>query len=79
MDPTAGRGGLPVRPRPAALYDLMTEPCPPTSRADAFARSAWEWFRKRHLNRWTAGQQRLFNKIWYEEVTAAARDRNDRS
>ena len=38
MDAAAGRGGVPVRPRPAAIYDPLTEPCPPTPRADAFAR-----------------------------------------
>ena len=37
MDPAAGRGGVPVRPRPAAIYDPLTEPCPPTPRAEAFA------------------------------------------
>ena len=42
MDAPAGRGGVPVRPRPAGLYDPLTEPCPPTPRADAFAAKAWE-------------------------------------
>jgi hypothetical protein len=51
----------------------MTEPCPPTPRADAFARSAWAWCERRHLNRWTAGQRRKHEEIWYAEVTAAAR------
>ena len=63
LDPPAGRGGLPVRPRPAAIYDPLTEPCPPTPRADAFARSAWAWCETRHLNRWTAGQRRKFEAI----------------
>ena len=63
MDPPAGRGGLPVRPRPAAIYDPLTEPCPPTPRADAYARSAWAWCKARHLNRWTAGQRRKFEAI----------------
>ena len=63
MDPPAGRGGLPVRPRPAAIYDPLTEPCPPTPRADAYAGSAWAWCKARHLNRWTAGQRRKFEAI----------------
>ena len=58
MDAPAGRGGLSVRPRPAGLYDPLTEPCPPTPRAEAFAAKAWETCcAKRHLNRWTAGQK----------------------
>jgi hypothetical protein len=59
----------------------LTEPCPPTPRAEAFARSAWAWAwcAKRHLNRWTAGQKRRFEEIWYEEVTAAARAKPDQS
>ena len=71
LEPAAGRGGVPVRPRPAAIYDPLTEPCPPTPRADAFARSAWAWCEKRHLNRWTAGQRRKFEEIWWAEVRAA--------
>jgi hypothetical protein len=73
MDAPASHGRLPVRPRTAAIYDPMTEPCPPTPRADAFARSAWAWCERRHLNRWTAGQRRKHEEIWYAEVTAAAR------
>ena len=57
----------------------MTEPCPPTPRAEAFAAKAWETCRRKHLNRWTAGQRRAFERIWWEEVTAAARDKKDRS
>ena len=79
MDPTAGRGSVPVRPRSAALDDPMTEPCPPTPRADAFAANAWETCRRKHLNRWTAGQRRKFEEIWYEEVAAAALAKKERS
>ena len=78
MDPAAGRGSLPVRPGQAALYDPLTEPCPPTPRADAFAAKAWETCRRKHLNRWTAGQRRKFEEIWYEEVATAARAKADR-
>jgi hypothetical protein len=56
----------------------MTEPCPPTPRADAFARAAWATCERLHLNRWTAGQRRKHQEIWYEEVTAA-RAKADRS
>jgi hypothetical protein len=56
----------------------MTEPCPPTPRAEAYAASAWAWCRQRHLNRWTAGQRRKFEEIWYEEVAAAARTKPER-
>jgi hypothetical protein len=55
MDPAAGRGGLPVRPRPAARDDPLTEPRPPTPRAEAFARSAWAWCQRKHLNQWNEG------------------------
>src|SRR5262245_50205547 len=72
-----GECSLPVRPV-RAIYDSMPGPCPPTPRVEAFARSAWEWCRRRHLNRWTSGQRRKFEEIWYEEVTAAARARQDR-
>ena len=72
MDAPAGRGSVPVRPRPAGLYDPLTEPCPPTPRADAFAARPGKPAGARHLNRWTAGQRRTFEKIWWEEVTAAA-------
>ena len=41
MDAPAGRGSVSVRP--PAIYDPMSEPCPPTPRADAYARSAWAW------------------------------------
>ena len=75
----AGSGGrVPVRP-PAASDDPLTGPYPPMPRAEAFARSAWEWCRRKHLNQWTAGQRRIFNRIWLEEVTVAARARKDRS
>jgi hypothetical protein len=50
----------------------------PTPRAEAFARSAWAWCARKHLNQWTAGQRRIFNRIWLEEVTAAARAKADR-
>jgi hypothetical protein len=56
----------------------MTEPCPPTPRADAFAAKAWETCRRKHLNRWTAGQRRKHAEIWYEEVAAAMRAKADR-
>src|SRR5262249_17023758 len=77
LDPRPGECSLPVRPG-RAIYDPMTEPCPPTPRAEAYAASAWASCRRRHLNRWTAGQRRKFEEIWYEEVTAAARARQDR-
>ena len=76
--PAGSGGGVPVRP-PAAIYDPLTEPCPPTPRAEAFAAKAWETCRRKHLNRWTAGQRRMFERIWWEEVTAAARAKEDRS
>jgi hypothetical protein len=57
----------------------MTEPGPPTPRDDAFARSAWAWCRRKHLNQWTAGQRRILNRIWLEEVAAARRAKEDRS
>ena len=56
----------------------MTEPCPPPPRAEAFARAAWATCKRKHLNQWTAGQRRLFHRIWLEEVTAAARAKPER-
>ena len=68
-----------VHAPPSTRDGPLNGPYPPTPRAEAFARKAWAWCRRKHLNRWTAGQWRIFHRIWLEEVTAAARARKDRS